>query len=60
MPKSAVLSFKNCGISDIIEEAMIIGEVATAMALMYEKSIGKKSTWFGYVQRDTTAVTNGV
>ncbi|TPX71847.1 hypothetical protein SpCBS45565_g00840 [Spizellomyces sp. 'palustris'] len=48
--KDAVLSVKNCGIADIIEEAEIGGVFGLAFALMYELSLGARSPWGGYLQ----------
>ncbi|KND02469.1 protein-lysine N-methyltransferase [Spizellomyces punctatus DAOM BR117] len=48
--KDAVVSVKNCGIADIIEEAEIGGVFGLAFALMYELSLGARSPWSGYLQ----------
>ncbi|KAI9096521.1 hypothetical protein DFS34DRAFT_594432 [Phlyctochytrium arcticum] len=48
--KDAILSIKNCGIADILEEAELGGVFALALALLYEFSLGMRSPWYGYLQ----------
>ncbi|KAJ3054226.1 hypothetical protein HK102_011554, partial [Quaeritorhiza haematococci] len=50
IPKQSVLSIKNCGIADIIEEENLGGMLALALALMFEISQGQRSPWFAYIQ----------
>ena len=35
IPKDAILSIKNCGISDLLEEHELSGSIALALALLY-------------------------
>lgn len=49
IPKKIVLSVKASGVREEIESAMLIGEIATALALLFEISKGKDSFWFTYV-----------
>lgn len=50
IPKSACLTVKTSGASDIIESAGLGGSLGLAFALMYEKSLGEDSPWAGYLQ----------
>ncbi|KAJ3160807.1 hypothetical protein HDU86_008167 [Geranomyces michiganensis] len=50
IPKDAVLSTKNCGIADLLETAQLDGVTGLAVAVMYERSLGTQSPWFGYLQ----------
>ncbi|KAH6563191.1 hypothetical protein BASA50_003888 [Batrachochytrium salamandrivorans] len=50
IPKEAILSVKNCGIADILEEQELQGALGLTVALMFERSIGTASPWFGYLQ----------
>lgn len=50
IPKSACLTIKTCGVSEMIEAADLDGTLGLAVALMYEKSLGEKSPWAGYLQ----------
>ncbi|KAJ3199322.1 hypothetical protein HDU67_002908, partial [Dinochytrium kinnereticum] len=49
IPKSAVLSVRNCGIADRLDEDGLGGTMALAIALMFEIGKGKESPWFGYL-----------
>ena len=50
IPKEAVLSVRNCGIADIMEENLISGIFGLTFALVFEQSKGELSPWFGYIQ----------
>lgn len=50
IPKSACLSVKTSGASNIIESTGLGGSLGLAFALMYEKSLGEDSPWAGYLQ----------
>ncbi|KXS11103.1 hypothetical protein M427DRAFT_148123 [Gonapodya prolifera JEL478] len=50
MPKGAVMSPKNCQVGDLVEEAGLDGEIALALCLMHERSLGPDSPWHGYIQ----------
>jgi hypothetical protein len=45
IPKTAVLSVKNTGIADILEEHRIRGGLGLIIAIMYELGLGKASFW---------------
>ncbi|KAI8808610.1 hypothetical protein BJ742DRAFT_274820 [Cladochytrium replicatum] len=48
--KGAILSPKNCGIADILEDTGVSGTLGLTIALMYEMSLGAPSPWYGYLQ----------
>ncbi|RKP00908.1 hypothetical protein CXG81DRAFT_26396 [Caulochytrium protostelioides] len=50
IPKNAILSAKNCGIADLLEEHALGGGPALAMAVAFERSRGTDSPWWGYLQ----------
>jgi len=50
IPKKVVLSVPNSGIAKELNEAMLIGELATALALLYERDRGAESFWFTYLK----------
>ena len=48
--KEAILSVRNCGIADLLEENELTGPLGLTIALMYERSLGQASPWAGYLQ----------
>ncbi|KAK6095944.1 hypothetical protein MT418_003819 [Batrachochytrium dendrobatidis] len=50
IPKEAILSIKNCGVADVLEEQGLGGQLGLVIALMFERSLGEKSPWYGYIQ----------
>ena len=50
MPKEACLTTKTSGACEIIEEAGLDGHLGLAFAIMYERSLGEDSPWYGYLQ----------
>ncbi|TPX59327.1 hypothetical protein PhCBS80983_g02519 [Powellomyces hirtus] len=50
IPKESVLSVRNCGIADILEQAELGGVLGLAFCVMYEKSLGAKSPWAAYLR----------
>ncbi|XP_047151960.1 ribosomal lysine N-methyltransferase 3 isoform X1 [Vigna umbellata] len=50
MPKEACLTTKTSGAREIIEEAGLDGHLGLAFAIMYERSLGEDSPWYGYLQ----------
>lgn len=50
IPKSACLTIKNSAAREMIEAAGLDGILGLAVAIMYEKSLGEDSKWFGYLQ----------
>ncbi|KAF3781229.1 Ribosomal lysine N-methyltransferase 3 [Nymphaea thermarum] len=50
IPKTACLTIKTSAARKLIEEMELDGALGLAVAIMYEKSIGEKSTWYGYLQ----------
>ncbi|BFZ59237.1 hypothetical protein YB2330_000243 [Saitoella coloradoensis] len=50
VPKSAILCPVTSGIANLLEEAEIDGMLGVAVAYLYEKSLGEKSPWWGYLQ----------
>lgn len=50
IPRECILSPKNCGIADLIEEQELAGVLALTLALMFEMSLGVDSPWYGYLQ----------
>ncbi|CAH9116824.1 unnamed protein product [Cuscuta epithymum] len=50
IPKESCLTIKTCGARQMIEEAELDGYLGLAVALMYERSLGPLSSWYGYLQ----------
>ncbi|MCD9641750.1 hypothetical protein HAX54_028177 [Datura stramonium] len=50
IPKESCLTVKTSGARQMIEEAELEGILALAVAIMYERSLGPLSPWFGYLQ----------
>lgn len=50
IPKDSCLTIKTSGARQIIEEAELDGYLGLAVAVMYERSLGPLSPWFGYLQ----------
>lgn len=50
IPKQSCLTVKTSGAGDLIEEFGLEGYLALSVAVMYEKSLGPLSPWFGYLQ----------
>ncbi|KAL2941332.1 Ribosomal lysine N-methyltransferase 3 [Bienertia sinuspersici] len=51
IPKTACLTTRTSGASQIIEAADLDGFLGLAVAIMYERSLGLKSPWYGYLQQ---------
>lgn len=50
IPKTACLTVKTSGASEIIEAAGLGGILGLSVALMYERSLDEDSPWAGYLQ----------
>ncbi|KAD7477998.1 hypothetical protein E3N88_01134 [Mikania micrantha] len=50
IPKHSCLTVKSSGARPFIEDFCLEGYIALSVALMYEKSLGQQSPWFGYLQ----------
>ncbi|KAI8018109.1 N-lysine methyltransferase setd6 [Camellia lanceoleosa] len=50
IPKHSCLTIKTSGARNLIEAAGLEGYLGLSVALMYEKSLGHQSPWFGYLQ----------
>ncbi|XP_074370402.1 ribosomal lysine N-methyltransferase 3 isoform X2 [Apium graveolens] len=50
IPKQSCLTMKTSGARHVIEDAGLDGYLGLSVALMYEKSLGPDSPWFGYLQ----------
>ncbi|KAI4347426.1 hypothetical protein L6164_008241 [Bauhinia variegata] len=50
IPKESCLTIKTSGASEMIEAADLGGNLGLAVAIMYERSLGKDSPWVGYLQ----------
>ncbi|KAJ2746519.1 hypothetical protein GGI20_001294 [Coemansia sp. BCRC 34301] len=50
IPKSAVISAATSALANIFIDAGIGGNLALCIAVMYEKSLGTDSPWYGYLQ----------
>ncbi|KAJ1972911.1 hypothetical protein H4R35_004416 [Dimargaris xerosporica] len=50
IPKTAVLSVKNCGIANILEDEGLEGAIALALAVLFEQAQATTSPWYGYLQ----------
>lgn len=50
IPKESCLTAKTSGARQMIEESELEGILALAIAIMYERSLGPLSPWFGYLQ----------
>mmetsp|Transcript_31520 Transcript_31520/g.89487 ORF Transcript_31520/g.89487 Transcript_31520/m.89487 type:complete len:145 (+) Transcript_31520:40-474(+) len=48
IPKSALLSIRNTGAADIIQEERLGGGLGLVFAVMYEMCRGEASPWHGY------------
>ena len=48
IPKSALLSIRNTGAADIIEEERLGGGLGLVFAVLYEMCRGEESRWHGY------------
>ncbi|EGC35358.1 hypothetical protein DICPUDRAFT_152307 [Dictyostelium purpureum] len=49
IPKDIILSIHTSSISNILTKYTMERNIATAIALIYEASIGEKSKWYGYI-----------
>ncbi|XP_060185104.1 ribosomal lysine N-methyltransferase 3 isoform X1 [Lycium barbarum] len=50
IPKESCLTVKTSGAREMIEQAELEGILGLAVAVMYERSLGPLSPWFGYLQ----------
>ncbi|XP_049392604.1 ribosomal lysine N-methyltransferase 3 [Solanum stenotomum] len=50
IPKESCLTVKTSGARQMIEESKLEGILALAVVIMYERSLGPLSPWFGYLQ----------
>lgn len=50
IPKESCLTVKTSGARQMIEESELEGILALAVVIMYERSLGPLSPWFGYLQ----------
>ncbi|XP_016572859.2 ribosomal lysine N-methyltransferase 3 isoform X2 [Capsicum annuum] len=50
IPKESCLTVKASGARQMVEEAELEGILALGVAIMYERSLGPLSPWFGYLQ----------
>ncbi|KAF6167103.1 hypothetical protein GIB67_041358 [Kingdonia uniflora] len=50
IPKNACLSIKTSAAREMIEEAGLADSLGLSVAVMYERSLGEASKWFGYLQ----------
>ncbi|KAJ1564996.1 hypothetical protein HK096_005151 [Nowakowskiella sp. JEL0078] len=50
IPIESILSIKNSGITDVLEECQLGGVLGLSIAVMYELLLDEKSPWFGYLQ----------
>ncbi|KAE9449750.1 hypothetical protein C3L33_18351, partial [Rhododendron williamsianum] len=50
IPKASCLTIKTSRVRPVIESAGLEGYLGLSVALMYEKSLGQSSPWFGYLQ----------
>lgn len=50
IPKASCLTIKTSGARPLIESTGLEGYLGLSVALMYEKSLGENSPWFGYLQ----------
>ncbi|KAJ2065781.1 hypothetical protein GGI17_000050 [Coemansia sp. S146] len=50
IPKSAVISAATSALANIFIDADIGGNLALCITVMYEKSLGHESPWYGYLQ----------
>lgn len=51
IPKQSCLTVKSSGAYRFIEDFCLEGYMALSVALMYEKSLGQHSPWFGYLHQ---------
>ncbi|XP_024995174.1 ribosomal lysine N-methyltransferase 3 [Cynara cardunculus var. scolymus] len=50
IPKHSCLTVKSSAACPLIQDFCLEGYMALSVALMYEKSLGQRSPWFGYLQ----------
>ncbi|KAJ2067386.1 hypothetical protein GGI16_009660, partial [Coemansia sp. S142-1] len=50
IPKSAVISAATSALANIFIDSDIGGNLALCITVMYEKSLGHESPWYGYLQ----------
>ncbi|KAG9456990.1 hypothetical protein H6P81_001498 [Aristolochia fimbriata] len=50
IPKQACLTIKTSVANELIEEAGLGGSLGLSLALMFERSLGEESAWYGYLQ----------
>ena len=50
IPKHSCLTVKSSAACRLIDDFCLEGYMALSVALMYEKSLGQNSPWFGYLQ----------
>jgi hypothetical protein len=58
IPKTALLSIRNEGITDILETERFNGGLGLALAVMYEQGKGKSSKWCASVHRQVFGVSS--
>eukprot|EP00897_Mesotaenium_endlicherianum_P003762 jgi/Mesen1/3413/ME000192S02578 len=51
IPKRACVTLRTTEAADVLEEAGLAGHLGLAVAVMYERSLGERSRWFGYLQQ---------
>ena len=49
IPKKSILSTKTCSIREVFDGGEIGGAIALTLAVMYEKQLGEKSRFYGYL-----------
>lgn len=50
VPKPSILCPVNSGIANLLEDAQLDGMLGLTLAYMYERSLGKDSPWYEYLQ----------
>ncbi|ODQ68619.1 SET domain-containing protein, partial [Nadsonia fulvescens var. elongata DSM 6958] len=57
VPKEYTLCPTTCGISNLLEEYELTGMIGLTVAFMFEKNLGKKSPWWGYLNTVNTELS---